>query len=83
MWVQTDVLGLFSGSVGSFLVIVGLGRVIFSVNVGTKVRCFRAEPFIFSGRYTYGQIIYLPERLKFGGSRVNAPFDNALVIFWP
>jgi hypothetical protein len=30
---------------------VGLGKVIFSVNVGTKRRCFRAEPFIFSGRY--------------------------------
>jgi hypothetical protein len=36
MWVWTDVLGLFSMSVGSFSIIVGLGRVIFSVNVGTK-----------------------------------------------
>jgi hypothetical protein len=40
-------------SVGSFSDNVGLGRVIFSVNVGMKLRCFRAERFIFSGRYTY------------------------------
>ena len=42
MWVQADVLGLFLGSVGSF-----------SDNVGTKLRCSRAERFMFSRRYTY------------------------------
>jgi phage N-6-adenine-methyltransferase len=31
----------------------------------------------------YGAITYLEKRLKFGGSRVNARFDNVLVIFWP
>jgi hypothetical protein len=54
MWVQPDVFGLFSGSVGSFSDNVGLSAIIFSVNVGTKLRCFRAEPFIFSGRYSDG-----------------------------
>ena len=36
IWVQPDVLGLFLGNVGSFLIIVGLGRAIFSVNLGMK-----------------------------------------------
>jgi hypothetical protein len=35
-WVEPDVLGLFSGSVGSFSDNVGLGRAIFSVNLGMK-----------------------------------------------
>ena len=52
MWVQPDVLGLFSVSVSSFSDNVGLSALIFSDNVGTKGRCYRAEPFIFSGRYT-------------------------------
>ena len=53
MWVQPDVLGLFSVSVSSFSDNVGLSALIFSDNVGTKGRCYRAEPFIFSGRYIY------------------------------
>jgi hypothetical protein len=32
---------------------VGLGRVLFSLTVGTKMRCSRAGRFIFSGRYSY------------------------------
>jgi hypothetical protein len=40
-------------SVGSFSVNVGLGRVIFSFNVGMKLRCSRAEQFMFSGCYSY------------------------------
>jgi hypothetical protein len=31
----------------------------------------------------YATIKYLEKRLKFGGSRVNAPFDSAMVIFRP
>jgi hypothetical protein len=53
MWVQPDVLGLFSESVGSFSSIVGLSASIFSRIVGSILRCYRAEPFIFSGRYNY------------------------------
>jgi hypothetical protein len=53
LWAESDVCGLFSVSVGSFLDNVGLNALIFSVNVGMKLRCFRAELFIFSGRYTY------------------------------
>jgi phage N-6-adenine-methyltransferase len=30
-----------------------------------------------------GRITYLEKRLKFGGSRVNARFDNVMVIFRP
>jgi hypothetical protein len=49
-----DTLGTARGTASPKVaksLIVGLSRVIFSVNVGTKRRCFRAEPFIFSGRY--------------------------------
>ena len=53
MWVQADVLGLFLGSVGSFSDNVGLSAIIFSDNVGTKRRCFRAERFMLSRRYTF------------------------------
>jgi integrase len=42
-----------SHNVGSFLDNVGWGRVLFSWNVGTKVRCSRAGRFIFSRRYSY------------------------------
>jgi hypothetical protein len=34
MWAQPDVLGLFSGSVGSFLNNLGLSAMIFSLTVG-------------------------------------------------
>jgi hypothetical protein len=53
MWVKPDVCGLFSMSVGSFSGNMGLSALIFSDNVGRKLRCFRAEPFIFSGHYNY------------------------------
>jgi hypothetical protein len=52
IWVQPDVFGLFSASVGSFLIIVGLSTVIFSLNLGTKLRCYRAGRFMFSGCYS-------------------------------
>jgi phage N-6-adenine-methyltransferase len=32
---------------------------------------------------TYAEVIELPERLKFGGSKVNARFDNVVAIFRP
>jgi hypothetical protein len=53
MWVQPDVFGLFSVSVGSFSDNPGLGTIVFSDNLGRKVRCSQAGRFIFSGRYTY------------------------------
>jgi hypothetical protein len=34
MWVQPDVLGLFSDNVRSFSIIVDLNAVIFSTNLG-------------------------------------------------
>jgi hypothetical protein len=40
-----------SPRVGSFLIIVGLSALIFSDNLGTKRRCYRAERFMFSGYY--------------------------------
>jgi hypothetical protein len=40
-------------SVGSFSANVGLGRIIFSWNVGTKPLCSRAGRFMFSRRYSY------------------------------
>jgi hypothetical protein len=52
MWVQPDVLGLFSDNVRSFSIIVGLSAVIFSINLGMKLRCSRAGRFMFSRRYT-------------------------------
>ena len=51
-WVQSDVCGLFSVWVRSFSDNLGLSAIIFSVNVGTKLRCSRAERFMFSRRYT-------------------------------
>jgi hypothetical protein len=57
LWVWTDVRRLFSESVGSFSTIVGLSSIIFSSNVGMRMRCYRAEWFIFSGRYIY--IVYI------------------------
>ena len=63
--VQPDVFGLFSGSVGSFSANVGLSALIFSDNLGTKRRCYRAERFMFSGYYSYRRLSkdyeYLPE----------------------
>src|SRR5262247_2729570 len=53
MWVPRDVLGLFSMSVGSCSDNLGWGRVIFSANVGRKLRCSRAGRFTLSGRYSY------------------------------
>ena len=38
-------------SVGSFSDNVGLSALIFSLNLGTKLRCSRAERFTLSGRY--------------------------------
>jgi hypothetical protein len=52
IWVQADVFGLFSVSVGSFLDNLGWGRAIFSQNVGMKLRCSRADRFTFAGRYS-------------------------------
>jgi hypothetical protein len=40
-------------SVGSFSANVGLGALIFLLNVGTKERCYRAGRFMLSGCYTY------------------------------
>jgi hypothetical protein len=51
MWVQPDVVGLFSVSAGSFSDNVGLNAFIFSWNVGPKARCSRAEDFMLSRRY--------------------------------
>jgi hypothetical protein len=36
VWIQPDVFGLFSRSVGSFSVNLGLSAMIFSWNVGSK-----------------------------------------------
>jgi hypothetical protein len=52
MCAQPDVLGLFLVSVGSFSDNVGLSALIFSDNLGTKPRCYRAERFMFSGYYS-------------------------------
>jgi len=30
-----------------------------------------------------GEIWFIRHRLKFGGSKINAPFPNAIVIFGP
>jgi hypothetical protein len=40
-------------SVGSFSIIVGLSALIFSLNLGRKLRCYRAERFMLSSRYNY------------------------------
>jgi hypothetical protein len=53
MWVPPAVRGLFLTNVGSFSDNLGLGRAMFSGNVGTMARCYRAELFIFSGRHNY------------------------------
>jgi hypothetical protein len=52
MWVEPDVLKLFSGSVGSFLNNLGLSAIIFSLTVGTNMRCSRAGRFMLSRHYT-------------------------------
>ena len=52
-WVRSDVCGLFSWNVRSFSDNVGLSVLIFSDNLGTKLRCSRAERFMLSRRYTY------------------------------
>ena len=49
IWVQPDVFGLFSESVGSFSNNLGFSASIFSRNVGRKRRCSRAGRFMFSG----------------------------------
>jgi hypothetical protein len=62
MWAQLDVFGLFSISVGSFLDNAGLSALIFSFNVGTKLRCSRAERFMLSRRYIYFPDLHRPVR---------------------
>jgi hypothetical protein len=52
MWVRLDVLGLFLDNVRSFSMIVGLSAIIFSFNVGTKLRCSRARRFMLLRRYS-------------------------------
>jgi hypothetical protein len=53
MWVQPDVLGLFLTSVGSFSANVGWSALLFSDNLGTKMRCYRAERVMLLGHYSY------------------------------
>jgi hypothetical protein len=50
-WAEPDVCGFFSNIVGSFSDNVGWGRVLFSLTVGTKLRCSRAGRLMFAGNY--------------------------------
>jgi hypothetical protein len=47
-----DVFGLFSNNVVSFSRNVVPSGPLFSTNLVPEQRCFWAEPFMFSGRYT-------------------------------
>jgi hypothetical protein len=73
IWVQPDVLGLFSVGVGSFSDNLGLRAIIFSDNVGRKLRYSRAERFMLSGRYSYGESIAMDPQ---GYSRLWAVDEN-------
>jgi hypothetical protein len=53
IWSRADVIGLFSNNVGPFSRNVVPSGPLFSINLVPKQRCFWAEPFMFSGRYTY------------------------------
>jgi hypothetical protein len=68
MWVPPDVRGLFSKNVGSFLNSPGLGALIFSWNLGRKLRCSRAKRFMLSRRYNYAHKKVKPAWAK-GGFR--------------
>jgi hypothetical protein len=63
VWARPDVFGLFSASEGTFSIIVGLSATIFSLNMGTKLRCYQAGRFMLSRRYNY--LAFLEKRRNF------------------
>jgi hypothetical protein len=83
IWVQPDVFGLFSGSVGSFSANVGLRAAIFSLNVGMKVCCSRAGHLYSRAATASPWRDIARERLSFQHPSAEFVTEVRAVSVWP